>query len=47
MGFAEIVSARLDGDYNSHPPFIPPHLGTNIPNEGGNGGYFQWISRIG
>jgi hypothetical protein len=52
MGFAEIVSARLVGDHDSHPPFIPPsrlaplagigrHLDTNIPNEGGNGRYFQ------
>jgi hypothetical protein len=41
MGFAEIVLAQLVGGYDSHPPFIPPHLGTGIPNEGGNGRYFQ------
>jgi hypothetical protein len=42
MGFVEVVLARVVGGYESHPPFIPPHLGTSIPNEGGNGRYFQW-----
>jgi hypothetical protein len=40
-GFAGGVLARLVGGYESHPSFIPPHSGTGIPNEGGNGLYLR------